>query len=297
MRGLRSDSARGTLTLTARTVFGCEPAELSFLYFLWYAQCAGGLMQLTDFAGGAQDSHLHGGTQQLCERIAEELGEAVLLKAPVASIKQTSHGVAVKAGRRSIKGDAAIVAVSPSIAGRIDFDPGLPPRREALAQRMPMGAYMKGVAVYERPWWREQGLSGLAFADTGPVQMVVDASPSEGERGVLVGFVTGAPAREVVRLEGDARRRAVLDAMAAVVGPAAAAPEAYRDFNWAEERWSRGGPVGTMGPGTLTGLGPVLSEPVGRVHWAGTDTATEWNGYMEGAIQAGERAAAEVLAR
>jgi monoamine oxidase len=98
----------------------------------------------------------------------------------------------------------------------------------------------------------------------------------------------------VVRLQGKDRRNAVLDAMAAAVGPEVANPQSYRDFNWHEERWSRGGPVGLMAPGTLTGLGPALTEPVGPVHWAGTDTASEWNGYMEGAVQAGERAAAEV---
>ena len=290
MRGARSDEARAMWTLTARTVFGAEPSELSFLYFLWYAQCAGGVMQLTDFEGGAQDAHLSGGTQQLCERIAAELGDDVMLGSPATAIKHDPAGVSIKVGRRRIKASRAIVAVSPALATRIEFDPGLP-AREALGQRMPMGAYMKGVAIYDRAWWRDRGLSGLAFSDHGPVQMTVDASPPAGEPGVLIGFVTGAPARAVATLEPDARRHVVLEAMAAATAPEAASPRSYRDFNWLEERWSRGGPVGLMGPGTLTGLGPVLTEPVGPLHWAGTDTATEWNGYMEGAIQAGERAA------
>ena len=293
MRGLRSDAARAMWTLTARTVFGAEPAELSFLYFLWYAQCAGGVMQLTDFEGGAQDAHLAGGTQQLCERMAAELGDDVLLGSPATAIRHGAEGVSIKVGRRRIKAAKAIVAVSPSVAARIEYEPGLP-ARDALGQRMPMGAYMKGVAIYDRAWWRDRGLSGLAFNDRGPVQMTVDASPPGGEPGVLIGFVTGAPARAVAQLEGDARRHVVLEAMAAMTAPEAARPRSYRDFNWIEEPWSRGGPVGLMGPGTLTGLGPTLMEPAGPLHWAGTDTATEWNGYMEGAIQAGERSAAEV---
>lgn len=292
MRGLRTDAARAMWTLTARTVFGAEPSELSFLYFLWYAQCAGGVMQLTDFEGGAQDAHFHGGSQQICDRIVHELGdEAVLLKSPAAEIKHDAGGVSIKVGRRKIKAAKAIVAISPAMAGRIEYDPALPPPREALGQRMAMGSYMKGVAIYDRAWWRDRGLSGLAFADRGPVQMIVDASPPSAEPGVLVGFVTGAPAREVARLEPAARRQVVLDAMAAALAPEAATPRSYRDFNWHEERWSRGGPVGLMGPGTLTSLGPALTEPMGPVRWAGTDTATEWNGYMEGAIQAGEREA------
>ena len=119
-----------------------------------------------------------------------------------------------------------------------------------------MGAYMKGVAIYDHAWWRDRGLSGLAFADRGPVQMTVDASPAGGSPGVLVGFVTGAPARALAELEPSARRQVVLEAMAAAVAPEAASPRSYRDFNWLEEPWSRGGPVGLMGPGTLTGLGP-----------------------------------------
>jgi monoamine oxidase len=296
MRNLRSDAARAMWTLTARTVFGAEPAELSYLYFLWYAQCAGGVMQLTDFEGGAQDAHLRGGTQQICERIAAALGEDVLLGTPATELKHDAQGVSIKVGRRRIKATRAIVAVSPALASRIAFEPGLP-SRDALGQRMPMGAYMKGVAVFDRAWWRDRGLSGIAFNDRGPVQMTVDASPAGGAPGVLVGFVTGAPARAVAELEPGARRQVVLDAMGTALAPEATQPRAYRDFNWLEERWSRGGPVGLMGPGTLTGLGPVLREPVGTVHWAGTDTATEWNGYMEGAIQAGERAAAEAARR
>ena len=218
----------------------------------------------------------------------------MLLDSPVIAITHGLDGALVTSGRRTVRAAKVIVAISPALAARIEFEPALPPLREALGQRMPMGAYMKGVALYERPWWRERGLSGIAFADSGPVQMVVDASPSGGGPGVLVGFVTGAPARDLGRLDAAGRRRAVLDALAVVVAPEAAQPAGYRDFNWLEERWSRGGPVGLMGPGTLTGLGPVLRESVGPMHWAGTDTATEWNGYMEGAIQAGERAAREV---
>jgi monoamine oxidase len=294
LRGLRTDAARGLFTVIARSVFGAEPSELSFLYFLWYAQCAGGVMTLSDFEGGAQDAHFVGGSQQICERIAGELGDDLLLGSPAAQVKQDTKGVSVKVGRRSIRADRAIVAVSPSVAGRIEFEPALPAPREALSQRMPMGAYMKGIAMYDRAWWRDRGLSGLALTDRGPVQFTVDVSPLGGEPGILAGFVTGAPAREVPQLEGEERHRVVLDAMGRMLAPEAASPRDYRDFNWLEERWSRGGPVGLMGPGTLTTLGPVLREPAGRIHWAGTETATSWPGYMEGAIQAGERVAAEV---
>ena len=158
-----------------------------------------------------------------------------------------------------------------------------------------MGAYMKAVAVYDRAWWRDRGLSGVAFADTGPVQMVVDDSPEGGQPGVLVGFITGGPARDLRPLSADERREAALGAIGQALADDAPRPVAYRDLNWLDERWSRGAPVGLMGPGVLTEVGPSLRPPVGPVHWAGTDTATAWHGYVEGGIQAGERAADEVV--
>jgi monoamine oxidase len=125
--------------------------------------------------------------------------------------------------------------------------------------------------------------------------MVVDASPPGGP-GVLMGFFAGAPALAWGALDEQPRRDAALRGMAGLLGQAALEPTDYRDVDWTRDPWSRGGPVGLMGPGTMTGPGRALREPVGLVHWAGTDTATEWNGYMEGAIQSGQRAAREVTA-
>ena len=296
MRGLRSRTAHATFELVARTVFGAEPSELSLLYFLWYTQAAGGYRALTEFEDGAQDSRFIGGAQQVCERLAAELGQKVVLSSPVRSVAREGESAVVRADGFEVRARRVVIALAPALAARIDFEPTLPPARESLNQRVPMGSYMKVVGVYERPWWRERGLSGLAFADRGPVQMVVDDSPPGGTPGILVGFVTGAAAREVGQLDSNARRRALLEALGRCVGLEAARPSAYRDLNWLEEPWSRGAPVGVMGPGTLTGVGRALRTPVGPVHWAGTETATEWPGYMDGAVQAGERVAREVSA-
>jgi monoamine oxidase len=239
MQGLRTRTARATFELTARTVFGAEPSELSFLYFLWYAQCAGGFLQLTDFAGGAQDSHLEGGSQQVCDRIAGELGDAVVLSSAVESIAADGDGAVVTSAARTVRAARVIVAVSPAIAGRIEFEPALPPPREALGQRMPMGAYMKGIALYDSAWWRERGLSGLAFSDRGPVQMVVDVGPPGGEPGILAGFVTGAPAREMGSTRSPRRsrpRRRTRAPTGTSTGTRSAGAAAARSASWAPGR-------------------------------------------------------------
>jgi monoamine oxidase len=159
-----------------------------------------------------------------------------------------------------------------------------------------MGAYMKVVVAYERRWWRDAGLSGIAYADAGPVQMVVDAGGNGAAGGLLACFITGRAVEAHGRLEPGMREAAVRAALTRMFGPRAADWTAYAECDWTAEPYSRGGPVGLMGPGTLGRYGHLLRRPEGRVHWAGTDTATVWNGYMDGAIQAGERAADEVLA-
>jgi monoamine oxidase len=294
-RWLRTRGARLVIDLSTELVFGAEPGELSLLFFLRYLQAGGGWTAVTEFEGGAQQDHFVGGSQQLCLRMAEELEEGVVRGAAVEEVSHDEGGIAVRTTSGSFEGERLVVAVSPALAARIRYSPSLPMARDALTQRMFMGAYMKGIAIYERPWWREQGLSGLAYRDVAPVQMVVDAS-GRGGRGTLMAFITGRAALELGPRPAQERRDAVIAALVEMLGPAAARPADYLDFNWHDEPWSRGGPVGLMGPSTFVPLEDALREPVGRIHWAGTETAREWTGYMEGGIEAGERAASEVLA-
>jgi monoamine oxidase len=292
---LRTKGARMVVDLSTELVFGAEPAELSLLYFLSYMQAAGGWVALTEFEGGAQQDHFVGGSQQICLKLAEELGDAVVLEAAVEEMAQDDSKVVVRTGSGSFEAQLVVIAVAPAIAARIHYTPPLPLARDALSQRMFMGAYMKGVATYDRPWWRQRGLSGLGYRDSAPVQMVVDASGDSGQ-GTLMAFITGKDALELGRRPAAERRELVVGALVAMLGPEAGGLIEYRDFNWHDDPWSRGGPVGLMGPETLTAVGDSLREPVGRIHWAGTETAREWIGYMDGGIEAGQRAAREVLA-
>ena len=295
-RHARTTDARLFLNLATELVFGAEPEELSLLYFLFYLQSGGGLTSLTEFEGGAQQDHFVGGSQQICDRLAERLGDAVRFRTAVTAVEQDDDQVTLRTeDGTAVRARHAIVAVSPALAGRWRWARPLPADRDALAQRMPMGAYMKVVLAYDRPWWRDANLSGIAYADTGPVQMVVDASSQGTAGGLLACFITGRAVERYGRLELGARQAAVRETLTRMFGPGAGDWTAYAECDWTAEPYSRGGPVGLMGPGTLGRYGHILRRPVGRVHWAGTDTATEWNGYMDGAIQAGERAADEVL--
>jgi monoamine oxidase len=283
-------------------LIGADPRDVSLLFLLWYLATAGNETNPGTFersagtAGGAQDSRFVGGSQQIPLRVAAQLGNVVALNAPVRRITQSSDKVAVITDRGQVTASRAIVAVPPPLVVGIDWEPLLPATRMQLMQRMSMGALMKADAVYERPFWRDAGLSGMGLTDSGPVRVSFDNSPPDASVGVLLAFVGGATLRDWAARSLDERRAAVLQGFAAIVGPQALNPVDYVEHDWTRERWSLGGPVAIAGVGTVYGYGSCIRQPFGRVHWAGTETATYWSGYMDGAVRAGERAAAEVLA-
>lgn len=293
-RHLRTAMARRLLTLTGRTVWGTEPAEMSALHVLFYVAGAGGIDRLIDTEGGAQQDRFEGTAHGVAAALARRLGDVVRLGEPVSAIEQTSEAVVVTASRARVRAKNVIVAIPPALTAKIAFAPELPGLRRQLTQRLPLGALTKVQLLYDRPFWREAGLSGAAVTDQGPVSLTFDSSPSDGSAGVLTGFVGGDDARAFARLAAPERRAAVLAGLRGLFGDDAAQPADYAEQAWAEEPWSGGGPTSNFGPGGWTGYGPLLREPVGRVHWAGTETATAWSGYMEGALQSAQRVVAEV---
>jgi monoamine oxidase len=293
--GMRTSKAREMMRLAGRTVWGAEPAEMSLLHVLFYVRSAGGFDRLMDIEGGAQQDRLVGGSALLATRIADELEDRVLVGTPVHRIDDRERGLAIEGQGLSARARRAIVAVPPPLRARIAYQPALPPLQVQLSQRMAQGWLVKCVAVYPEPFWRDEGLSGEALSDIGPTSLTFDNSPPDGSPGVLLGFIGGADARRTALLSAADRRRRVVAGLSRLFGPRAGDPQRYIELDWARETWIAGGPTCYMPPGGWSGCGPALREPMGRVHWAGTETATIWNGYMEGAVRSGERAAAEAL--
>jgi monoamine oxidase len=212
--------ARTWLREAVRGTLAAEARDLSLLHALFVIRSAGGIALLLATAGGAQERRFHQGAQAISIRLAESLGDRVVLGAPAQVVRHGDGRVVVEAEGRAVAAGRAILAVPPAIAGRIGYRPAMPGWRNQLTQRVPMGSVIKVHALYEEPFWRREGLSGFVVSDSGPVRVVYDNSPEDGSPGVLVG----------------------------------------------------------------------------RLHWAGTETATAWTAYMEGAVQSGQRAADEVLA-
>jgi monoamine oxidase len=297
-RNAASRSARMLLTLATEAVFGCEPGDLSLLHVLFYAHSAGSFQRLIGTSGGAQQDRFAGGSQLIAERMAGRLGDATLrLSQPVTGITVSGDRVSCTTPGGSFAGRRVVVSVPPTLAGRISYEPALPGWRDQLTQRAPMGSVIKCQVLYDEPFWRAEGLSGQATGDGEGSRIVFDNSPPDGSPGILLAFLEGDEARRLGRVSERDRRRAVVDSLARYFGPKAAKPAGYLELDWQQERWS-GGCYGTLfGPNAWTRYGQALRDPVGPIHWAGTETATIWAGYMDGAVQSGQRAAAEVLSR
>jgi len=288
--------------LATRPIFGTEPRDLSLLFVLFYIASSGDETHPGTFErnfntrGGAQESRLKGGSGLVPQRIARGLGKnRVLLRQPVRRISQSSKGVRVDTDKLVLHGKQVIVAVPPAMANRIEYAPILPFQRDQLGQRLGQGTLTKVAARYSKPFWRDKGFNGTGLSDSGLVTATFDDSPPDGSPGIIFGFVGGDKAREYDKLSKSERRSRVLDEFAVFWGDEAKKAEEFFDTRWPDQRWNRGGPVGIHGPGSLLANGPALRAPVGRIHWAGTETSNYWNGYMDGAVRSGERAAREVL--
>jgi monoamine oxidase len=288
------------IPIATRAIFGAEPAELSLLFTLFYIAASGNEDNPGTFErnfntrDGAQMWRLAGGSQRLCLKMARDLGDRVRLREPVRSIAQDGGRVTVLGRTLRVQAKRVIVAVPPTLAARISYHPRLPFQRDQLTQRLPQGTLIKATAVYDEPFWRDAGLNGSVVSYEGPANTTFDDSPRDGSKGVVFGFIGGREARQFAAMSRADRRAAVLGNFKKYFGPKAARPREYFETNWAQRTWTRGCPVAIAGPGTITGYGAAIREPVGNIHWAGTETSTFWNGYMDGAVRSGERAAQEV---
>jgi monoamine oxidase len=279
-----------------QAVFAASTAQLSLLHAAHYVHSAGGWSKLTDSEGGAQQDRVEGGVQPVAERLAGLLPEGALrLSSPVGRIAQDVGGVVVEANGTLVRAERAVVALPPTLAGRIDYEPPLPAQRDQLVQHMPQGSVIKFHVLYDTPWWRSEGLSGTILCPGEPIGVTFDCTPPDGTPGLITGFFEGPAAVAAGGRTTDERRDTVLDVLARTLGERARDVLGYIDRDWSAEPFTRGCYGAHLPPGAWTVYGPALREPVGRIHWAGTETAERWTGYIDGAIDSGQRVAAEVL--
>ncbi|XP_066266596.1 amine oxidase [flavin-containing] B-like isoform X1 [Branchiostoma lanceolatum] len=276
-----------------------EPHEVSMLWYLWYVRQCGGSMRITAVSNGGQERKFVGGSQQLSEKIAEILGDRIDFSSPVLRIEQRRDKVVLYTqDERKHEAEYVILAIPPPLLQKIVFSPDLPSSKLQLIKRMPMGSVVKTFMYYESAFWRENDYCGFADIDdpTYPVANTVDDTKPDGAYPSIMGFILADKSREFPHLTQEERKEIICQSYAKVFkSDKALHPVHYVEMNWNKEEWTGGGYTSFVPPGVLTTCGRELRTPFGRIFFAGTETAVGWSGYMEGAIQAGERAAAEIL--
>ncbi|HTT97915.1 MAG TPA: FAD-dependent oxidoreductase [Rhizomicrobium sp.] len=295
VQNIRTAAAREFARIVPRGAWAVEARQVSYLWFMDALRSGTGLGYLMGIENCGLDSKFKGGMHQIAQRLADELGARLVLNAPVLKITQSGNGVRVMTDNREYTARFVIVAGPPGPMARIAFEPHLPAARDGLHQRMPQGAIIKAVVAYKDAFWRTRGFSGQIATDDDVLGLAMD-DWQEGTAPTLLCFIEGRHALEMSAAGKDARKARIIASLIRLLGPEAASYIAYEDNDWLLEPYTHGY-VGSMPPGVMTRFGHALREPCGRIHWAGTETAEEWAGYIEGGMRSGIRAAREVIAR
>ncbi|GAB3857378.1 FAD-dependent oxidoreductase [Nocardioides maradonensis] len=298
-RNVRTAEARKVFLLGFALIFAESAHQISLLKALHQITTSGGIDFMMNVADGAQDMRVVGGTAKIAHTLADRLGDRVVLDTPVDSIDQDGDVVTVRTAHDTIHCQRVIVAMTPADAQRIAFRPELPMRRAQLQRLWRNGRERKVFAVYDRPFWREEGLNGSALTDLPVAHFVADNSPPDGSVGILVSFVGIAEngpgptwSRSVID-DAEARQQAFVSDLVTLFGPRARDIDRYVEQSWVDEPWIAG-VAGIRAPGVITTCTDAGVTPVGRIHWAGAESSVEFESYLEGAVRAAERAAEEV---
>ncbi|BCW06184.1 flavin monoamine oxidase family protein [Arthrobacter sp. NtRootA1] len=287
-------STRALMTVVSKVQWGASPGDVSLLHALRYIRAAGGIDHMLDVDGGQQQDRITQTTQEIAVRLAQQLGDRVVLNAPVRRITQNGQGVIAHTGSATIHAKHAIITTTPAHRAAIEFEPALSETAEGLTKTWRMGALSKALVAYKTPFWRADGLSGEAVTDTGTVFITFDVSPAENGPGVLMAF---CDPRVFDGFSPELRRSRVVQQLADLYGAQANDAIDYVDHCWGTDTFAPGGPNPAAPPYASVTYANALTEPHGRVDWAGTETAGEWAGCMNGAVLTGQRAAERVIAR
>lgn len=288
--------ARDNIALFIAGAMLTKPAyAFSALQALLMAASAGSFSNLVD-ADYILDERVVGGLQQVPLLLAERLGDDVMLGQAVSEVEWTDDAVIVRSEAGvTVRARFAILAHAPILYPWIEFIPALPRLKQQLHQHISMGFVIKVHAVYDRPFWREQGLSGTAFSPYEISHEAYDNTNHGDERGTLVGFVSDRNADDLFRVSAEERKARILESLSHYYGPEAKEPVVYFESDWGAEEWTRGAYAASFDLGGLSRYGADLRTPVGPIHFACSDMAGAGYQHVDGAIRMGRLVAQNIV--
>lgn len=293
-----------------------KPAHaFSALQAILMAASAGSFSHLVD-ENFILDQRVLGGMQKVSLTLAERIGrDNIILGHPVRVLRWqeeggypvlveaedfSEDGVANPEGAVKVRAKYAVMAVPPNLYSRVSYVPALGRRQHQMHQHQSLGLVIKVHAVYDRPFWRDKGLSGTSFACDNLVQEIYDntnydpATGQEEERGTLVGFVSDEKADRMFTLSAEERKRAILESMAEMLGEETLHPVRYYESDWGAEEWTRGAYASSFDLGGLSRYGAYQAEPVGPIYWSCSDIAAAGYQHVDGAVRMGHKTADQI---
>lgn len=299
-----SDLAIATASIWTRAMLGQEPEDISALYFLNYCKSGGGLMQMrSDCKDGGQYLRVKQGTQLFSTGLGDSLPSGTIrLNSPVLSILQLDSGTVIVKTKdgSTFQAKKVVSAIPQTVLRTISFSPPLPREKALLTGAFKYGYYTKMMLRFSHPFWVEKGYCGLVQSFKGPASVIRDTSIPADEKWILTCFLAGSPGEKWAKQTEKERIEALVRQVGELWDNDEEARESFVEAlgrEWCQEEYSGWGcPCPSLGPGILTEVGRALREPFGNIHFAGTETADVWKGYMEGAVRSGDRAGHEVVA-
>lgn len=295
VRNCRTQACLSVMRIATETIFAANLESLSLLHALFYIKSGKNLNTLINVKNGAQQHRLVGGMQTLLEKMANPFDDQILLKHAVTEINQTDGEVSVVGKGFNFSAKKVIIAIPPPLVSEIKFDPPLSPEKTIATNQINMGKVGKCFAIYEKPFWRNDGFSGQTLADSNsPFQAMYDCSPKSGEYGIIMAFTIAARADEFFNRELSKRQEIMTGFLVRYFGEKASNPMQYLDYTMTDETWSGGCYAGIYPLGAWTNFQNVYAKTEGNIIWAGTESSDVWYGYIEGAVRAGERSVGEL---
>jgi monoamine oxidase len=236
-----------------------------------------------------------GGNDLIPRALAETLPD-VRLNAPVTSIRVLPDEVVVtyKQGDsyQTISSAFAVLAIPLTTARLIEFNPPLPSAHQKMVNELSYGSVTKVLIEYRKRFWDEKGWNGRLVTDS-PIGYIWHAtSHVENERGILTVYTGGKPGANFAALSDEERIRAAVGEIETLFSGSSDLIECTATMAWPNEPYTRGS-YAAFAPGEVTAHWKALFEPAGRLFFAG-EHATPIQGFMEGAVESGQRTASMI---
>ena len=272
------------LAINACTCFECD--NISLYYWLYFLKSCGNYDNLANIHGGAQEFRIKNGAMSISECLAQYV--TPILNSPVTGIIQNNDGCQVYTlDDREYQGDLVVLTIPPQCNMNIKFTPELPLAKKYLYSNMRMGCVKKIVVIYKDPFWRENGFSGEIISNKPPIRLAYDCSTDD-YFGLLC-FVCADSAKSNITQDEICGAYAIY-----FNDQRALSPLLFIEKDWSMEPYSEGCYFAVATKGVLSKFSSVLQEPFNKIYWAGTETANNWMGYMEGAIESAHRVVGQI---